>query len=226
MLAAASDGAFVIDENQRIVYWNRAAQQLLGFRAEEVVGQACYKIFGGRDERGRLICRYHCQVATTALDGRGVTSYDTCIRTKANTLLWVNMSILTYRAGQGDAQNLIVHLFRDATRKVQQQHFAGQVLNALEQLQQPVVPPLIAGSPPDGRERSLTGRERQVLTLLAQGFSTEDIAQTLSISLSTTRNHIQNILHKLNVHSRLEAVAYAFEHGLVSRPGSLPGDEA
>ena len=61
----------------------------------------------------------------------------------------------------------------------------------------------------------LTDREREVLSLLAQGHITRDIAQSLSISNSTTRNHIQNILHKLNVHSRLEAVAYAYEHGLV-----------
>jgi DNA-binding NarL/FixJ family response regulator len=51
---------------------------------------------------------------------------------------------------------------------------------------------------------------------LAQGFSTQQIVQALSISRSTTRNHIQNIYQKLEVHTRAQAVAYAFEHGLVS----------
>ncbi len=74
-------------------------------------------------------------------------------------------------------------------------------------------PPFSASVNPPAQD--LTDREREVLSLLAQGLSTRDIAQTLSISPSTARNHIQNILHKLNVHSRLEAVAYAFEHGLV-----------
>jgi DNA-binding NarL/FixJ family response regulator len=71
--------------------------------------------------------------------------------------------------------------------------------------------PVSATSPaPD-----LTDREREVLSLLAQGHNTRGIATALPISPSTARNHIQNILHKLHVHSRLEAVAYAFEHGLV-----------
>jgi DNA-binding NarL/FixJ family response regulator len=56
----------------------------------------------------------------------------------------------------------------------------------------------------------------EVLHLLAQGFSTQQIVQALSISRSTTRNHIQNICQKLEVHTRAQAVAYAFEHGLVS----------
>jgi two-component system nitrate/nitrite response regulator NarL len=68
---------------------------------------------------------------------------------------------------------------------------------------------------PESFAQDLTDREREVLSLLAQGHSTREIAQALSISYSTARNHIQNILHKLNVHSRLEAVAYAYEHGLV-----------
>jgi DNA-binding NarL/FixJ family response regulator len=66
---------------------------------------------------------------------------------------------------------------------------------------------------PEAQE--LTDREREVLSLLAQGLNTPDIAQSLSISSSTVRNHVQNILHKLQVHSRLEAVAYALKHGLV-----------
>jgi DNA-binding NarL/FixJ family response regulator len=72
-------------------------------------------------------------------------------------------------------------------------------------------------TPPElaGTAAELTDREREVLTLLAQGLRTRDIAEYLSISPSTARNHVQNVLHKLNVHSRLEAVSYAFEHGLV-----------
>jgi two-component system nitrate/nitrite response regulator NarL len=50
---------------------------------------------------------------------------------------------------------------------------------------------------------------------LARGHSTRAIAAALSLSPSTVRNHIQGILTKLHVHSRVEAVAYALEHGLV-----------
>ena len=51
--------------------------------------------------------------------------------------------------------------------------------------------------------------------MLSHGADTDNIASQLVIDRSTVRNHIQRILHKLDVHSRLEAVAYAREHGLL-----------
>ena len=63
----------------------------------------------------------------------------------------------------------------------------------------------------------LTPREREVLDLLADGSSKEAIAERLFLSTNTVRNHIQNILIKLGVHSRLEAVALASREGLVHR---------
>jgi DNA-binding NarL/FixJ family response regulator len=52
---------------------------------------------------------------------------------------------------------------------------------------------------------------------MAQGLGTADIAHSLSISPTTVRNHVQSILHKFQVHSRLEAVTYAFEHDLTGK---------
>jgi len=60
----------------------------------------------------------------------------------------------------------------------------------------------------------LTRREREVLGLLAEGISNEGIAQALVISPETARTHIQNVLGKLDVHSRLEAAAFARQNGL------------
>jgi two-component system nitrate/nitrite response regulator NarL len=64
----------------------------------------------------------------------------------------------------------------------------------------------------------LTGRERKVLQMLVEGARSEDIAKQMAISPNTVRTHIQNILTKLQVHSRLEAAAFAVKHGLVSLP--------
>ncbi len=63
----------------------------------------------------------------------------------------------------------------------------------------------------------LTDREGEVLSLLVQGLSTNDIARSLSITSSTVRNHIRNILQKLHVHNRLEAVINASKHGLIGK---------
>ena len=62
----------------------------------------------------------------------------------------------------------------------------------------------------------LTEREREVLNLVVQGNSNQHIAEALVISLSTVKAHISNILSKLQVTSRAEAIAYAVKHKLVS----------
>jgi NarL family two-component system response regulator LiaR len=61
----------------------------------------------------------------------------------------------------------------------------------------------------------LTERERQILELLAQGKRNDDIAQELFISPQTVQTHVRNILGKLRVHSKLEAVAFAVKHGAI-----------
>jgi DNA-binding NarL/FixJ family response regulator len=63
--------------------------------------------------------------------------------------------------------------------------------------------------------RQLTRREREILRFLALGMGTSAIAQELSISPATVRNHAQRILAKLQVHSRLAAVARGYEVGLL-----------
>jgi DNA-binding NarL/FixJ family response regulator len=62
----------------------------------------------------------------------------------------------------------------------------------------------------------LTDRERQILELLAEGKRNDDIAAGLQISPQTVQTHVRNILAKLRVHSKLEAVAFAVKHGAIS----------
>jgi two-component system, NarL family, nitrate/nitrite response regulator NarL len=67
----------------------------------------------------------------------------------------------------------------------------------------------------------LTDRERQVLERLVDGVDTRSMARELGISGNTVRTHVQNVLTKLQVHSRLEAASVALRYGLVS-PGPHP----
>jgi len=62
----------------------------------------------------------------------------------------------------------------------------------------------------------LTPRQTEVLQLLGQGASTEDIASMLHLSKETVRNHVRHVLRELEAHSRLEAVARAHELGLLA----------
>jgi len=61
----------------------------------------------------------------------------------------------------------------------------------------------------------LTDREMEVLKLVAQGMNNRDIAKELFISENTVKNHIRNILEKLHLHSRMEAVVYAVREKLL-----------
>ena len=69
--------------------------------------------------------------------------------------------------------------------------------------------------PPSPPHPSLTPRQTEVLRLLEQGHSTDQIAQELHLSLDTVRNHIRGILRALGVHSRLEAVTLAHRVHLI-----------
>jgi len=65
---------------------------------------------------------------------------------------------------------------------------------------------------------SLTPREREILQLLAAGASTAELAESFGISPLTVQSHVKNILAKLGVHSKVEAVRLAWRHGLAATP--------
>jgi len=72
-----------------------------------------------------------------------------------------------------------------------------------------------AAPAPDGRLDLLTPRELEVLGLLARGLSNLDIATRLFVSEGTTKTHVSNVLAKLGLRDRVQAVIFAYEHGVV-----------
>jgi len=109
---------------------------------------------------------------------------------------------------------------------------AGLLLGADDYLIKPVAPDelvarvrrLVGGREDRSTGRSaLTKRELEITCLLAHGLTEQQIAAQLSVATATVATHIQNVLGKLNVHSRAQAVAYAHEHRLCEEDrGSSP----
>jgi len=96
---------------------------------------------------------------------------------------------------------------------------AASVLFIVRQFTAPMPMPLASrGRPaPAADTPRLTDRETEVLRLVAKGLSYKQIAERLVVSHRTVQNHVQNTLHKLQLHNRVELVRYAIEQGLDDR---------
>lgn len=76
--------------------------------------------------------------------------------------------------------------------------------------------PRVAPAASDARVAELTARENEILVLIAQGESNDDIARTLFISPHTAKTHVKRIMAKIGAHDRAQCVIFAYENGLIA----------
>lgn len=199
LFADTADGVWASGATGQILFWNPAAERILGYSAQETIGRPCRDIFCGRDYNGNRLCGWPCPIKMQLGEGEPVQHFDMLTHTNTGEPVWLDVSSLSLPRKRG-RPTATVHFFRDTTVAHQ---IGGLVRNELvrSKLATSVVLPALISK--------LTSRELQVLELLRAGATTGDIARQFSISRATARNHIQNIFRKLGVHSRIEAVAYA-----------------
>jgi PAS domain S-box-containing protein len=204
LLSNTADGVCAVGTGGKIVVWNRAAEKMLGYTPRDVIGRPCCDVFVGRDATGNRLCYQGCHVITLVRRGEPVQHFEMASRTKAGKPIWLDISIVVVPGTRPDLSTT-VHLFRDVT-------VAHEIETLVRQRLAEATPAPADGASPDVQ---LTRRELQILRLIAAGAGTRPMAEKLNVSLATIRNHVQNILEKLGVHSRLEAAAYAARHGLL-----------
>ena len=113
LFTRTGDGVWAVDGNQRIVLWNQAAEELLGYTAEQASGQLCYQLLEGRDVRGCPFCGAECSVRKSAQLGQAVEAFTAQVRHRDGRAVWINVSIVALPKGPEAGHDVsLVHLFR------------------------------------------------------------------------------------------------------------------
>jgi PAS domain S-box-containing protein len=212
LIDSTADAAFAVDAAGVIVAWNRAAEAMFGVPASEAEGSACGQILRGVDECGP-VCSPDCSVRQSVQSHHQVSNYDLQVQTPQGAR-WCNVSVLVAAVATSTLPYSI-HILRAIDTRKRLEMLVRDFIVTETGLSEEQAKALVSARRSPTREVELTGREREILRLLAQGVKTEQIAAQLHISRTTVNNHIQHILHKLGAHTRLEAIRRAELAGLV-----------
>jgi len=214
----------VVDDSQRILSWSDAAAQMFGRSADEVVGRPCWEVLGSPQDhvdcrpgcrmilefrRGRVLA--HPDIHARHADGRPLTLRASALQVPERALLGAPTDAGTTSDAAQDAggserpeRQVLVHLVRPRSSPPRRRSQAATGHRGAPGHDD--VPPMV---------NPLSRRELEVLQLLAAGRSTRQIAESLTLSPYTARNHILSIEQKLGAHSRVEALYLARQHGLL-----------
>lgn len=231
-----TEPAFAVNGSRQIVAWNDGAERLLGLRADEVIGKLCYEALLASVGAFCADCHYNCEFSVgyrqtgARASARQAGDAAPLLPTPRGRRRRVSVTTLSARTRAGQLR--MVHLLRD-THATQPELVEAESSDAVEASNQPAPEretlalihsrthsgPLAVEATESGnkqrRHTSLTQRELEVLRLLGAGHSTDDIARELSITRVTARNHVNKVLDKLGVNSRLQAVVIASQLQLI-----------
>lgn len=197
-LESANDPAFAVDGEGRIIAWNSGAEAAFGHSRDHVLGRSCYAVVCGKDALGNPVCQRECLILQSLRESKPVRRFRMCARTSAGHHVDTECTVLELWVSSDETA--VVHLLRG---------WPGEGRDPAPQRSRS------DRAPQQLALRLLTPRESEVLRLLAQGENTREMADSLGVSPATVRTHVENILRKLNVHSRLEAVAVARRDGSI-----------
>jgi DNA-binding CsgD family transcriptional regulator len=206
------EAVFAVDSANRIILWNKSCERLLARPARSAIGKPCYEVLSGRDINGNMYCHRDCAVAHQARERKDdpVRNFELTARTGDGKKKQISTSMFAIPSYH-PALNTLVHVLRDANRAPAAAEAPAARPDSQKEESEPLTPVTLSG----GETVVLTTREKEILRCLAEGLGTAAIAKRLFIATVTVRNHVQSILHKLDVHTKVAAVVLAYRHGLV-----------
>ena len=197
----STDAVFGIGANGNICFINNSCETLLGYSEQEIRNKSCSSILHCRDMSGKRMCK-DCplkQIATGILPFR---DFDMVVKQKNGNTILVNAGT-SYTPVEAPKKTSNVDMVLSLRR-----------INSLRLLQRMSNHKNTEATPTKGKN-ILTKREKEILTLASEGVNTLQIANQKCISIETVRNHFKNILFKLDVHSRTEAVSIALRQNFI-----------
>ena len=170
-LSSAPYGAYGVDLDQTIVFWNAQAEEILGYTADEVIGRKCYEAVQVLDLDGTTpICGHNCPAIVAA--NRGYIPPVASARMVSAAGLQKRVTMFPLIAADEAGDPVLIHMFQEIDHDASNEDV-------------PVHHPL-------------TSREIEVLSLLAAGLRPVEIARQLFIAVTTVRKHISNAAEKLD----------------------------
>ena len=181
-LESAPYGAYAIDMDQNIVFWNPQAEKILGHRAQDALGRKCYEVAQGVRHDGMTpFCSRDCPAVVAAKHGRIPSAAH--VRMQCASGERKRMTVIPLIATDDADDVILIQMFHET-------------------------PPDEPG-PGALAELPLTPRELEILRLLSSGLRPMEVAGQLFISVHTVRKHIRNACEKLHSHSMMSAVMAA-----------------
>lgn len=187
-LKTAPYGAYGIDLNQTIVFWNARAEEILGHKASQVLGRKCYEAVQVIDLDGKTtVCTRNCPAIIAA--NSGYIPPVAYVQMVSASGVRKPVTMFPLIVNSRDERPLLIHMFHETP----------------------------AGEPDSDKPMPLplTSRETEVLSKLALGMRPVEIADQLFISVHTVRKHISNACKKLHAHGMMSTVLAARSRHLI-----------
>ena len=209
LLERTTDAAFAVTPQGEILSWNKGAEKLLGYQANEVLHKTCFEVLEGVDPLGTHVCHQHASVLDCTGGKTEIPNFDMSVKNKSGDRLWINMSTLIFDNPR-NGHRLLLHLAHDITEQKRAENLVHTMLDLSKQLTAAGETSVRAApiSP-------LSEQEIQILRMFADGKDSDQVARVLDISPQTLRNHLHHINQKLRTRNRLEAVMNAIQRKLI-----------
>ncbi|HQU84415.1 MAG TPA: LuxR C-terminal-related transcriptional regulator [Pyrinomonadaceae bacterium] len=212
LVEGTADAAFALDPQGAVMAWNKAAETIFGLSKNQAIGKHCREVVKGMDECGHA-CNENCTIRQRAQNRQLINNYDLQVQTK-NKREWYNFSIMIVHESKS-TQPYTIHIARPADLRKRFEILMRDFVVQQTSLSDVNVNEILSAKNTPTNNVDLSKREIEILKFLAKGVKTSEVADKLFISRTTVNNHIQNILKKLNAHSRLEAIRRAEQAGLI-----------